>query len=260
VSQIGNLFRNPVVWGIIATVTVVLASGFAFADNMEGFRKADSLAALLSACFSGIATVWLIVTVVRQGDELKLQREELRLQREETSRLADEAHSQSSSLETSAKFQARAALQQFIQRAIDIDEGSMHNIYSRLKEVAFELSAPEKLSDLMIGAGGSCNFTKNFAICSISQDGFVENLETNFAWGQILSGFESTELLYYWADFWDLLCLAATAAVKDGLGDFWRDSLAQSISPKSIDRNNEVKAVLLAALYTIEPSLAVSSN
>ncbi len=100
----------PIWFGIAGTVASLLIGWLVWIDNLKGFRDAGNLATLLSAVFSMIATTWLIVTVLRQGEELKLQREELRLQREETKRIADEAKIQNDTIRS----QMRLSRQNFL--------------------------------------------------------------------------------------------------------------------------------------------------
>lgn len=250
------LSNRPVAWGIIATILVLLLCLLAFYDNPDGFRHAEALASLLSAAFSGVATVWLIVTVIRQGEELRLQREELRLQREETTRLADEAHRQSESMLNSSQIQTRRSLQQLVQNLININEGSMRNIYKKLEKIAFQIAAPDKAHYLVNGGGGDANFSVSGAICEIILSAGAGGHETStecVEWNRILEIFEKNDISHYWSDFWNAICDCARNAINENLADFWRDILVISISPNAIELTKEVKAVLLAAYFSCAP-------
>ena len=131
-----------------------------------------------------------------------------------------------------------------------INEATVHNIYRKFVEIAFQDAAPDKAHYLVKGGGGSVNFTVSGAICDIIQDGGHESLSKIVRWEHILDIFEKNDPNHYWIDFWKAICDCARNTIDEGLLEFWRDILVISISPKDIDRTNEVKAVLLAALFS----------
>jgi hypothetical protein len=241
--------------GVGATFIALLIGWLVWRDNSSGFRDAGNFANLLAAVFSSIATIWLIVTVFRQGEELRLQREELQLQREETARLADEAKNQATSLTGTLRIQNQTSLTSTLQQIMDVNEGLMHNIFRRLLEIAFQTAAPEKAHYLVKGSGGSVTFSSEGAVCEVLQDGNASSVWITIAWTDLLEKFRLSEQPMYWQDYWHSLCSLASDANAANLGVFWRDTLSHSIAPKSIERTNEVRTVLLAALFESEPSL-----
>jgi uncharacterized membrane protein YciS (DUF1049 family) len=140
-SEVMFSFRKPAVFGLSATLIVFLTCAFAFRDNIAGFREPVALSSLLSALFSGIATVWLIVTVVQQSDELKLQREELKLQRDElalqrqeTKRIADEAKSQNDLLTFQNQLNIKNMLVEQVRKLIESESSLCKDDLKKIRE------------------------------------------------------------------------------------------------------------------------------
>ena len=82
------------IWTAVANILIVLVIGFVLFDNLAGFRKAEAIAGLLSALFTGLSFAWLIFAAMTQQAELKLQREEIAFQASHTKLMAQELANQ----------------------------------------------------------------------------------------------------------------------------------------------------------------------
>lgn len=116
-NSLMRFFKSVLGLSWMATLFALAVGIFIWYDNIEGFRSAEAFSTLLGTVFSLIATVWLIATVVTQGEELKLQRNELSQQRAETSRIAAESHAQSLLMQAQTKMLTK---QYIIDHAISI--------------------------------------------------------------------------------------------------------------------------------------------
>jgi hypothetical protein len=82
----------PVIAGMILSVILLGAFGalyFAPAKTNEWLQNLGNLGQLVSGVFAPLAFVWVVVAVILQSRELKLQREELMLTREELKNTRD---------------------------------------------------------------------------------------------------------------------------------------------------------------------------
>ncbi|MGJ3648557.1 hypothetical protein ACLB0R_08795 [Sphingomonas sp. GlSt437] len=133
--------------GIAATLAALACGYFVLIDDMPGFRRPEAFATLLSAVFSMISTSWLVVTVFRQGYELRLQRDELRLQRgeaelqrrelelqrAEATRLANEADRQNTILSTQANQAYKSILIPQVRALFEGEQTAFNVDYDRFR-------------------------------------------------------------------------------------------------------------------------------
>lgn len=243
--------RWPILAGTMLTGAIFLIFVLSFVDNPAGFRKAEAFAALLSACFSGIAAIWIVVTVIRQGEELALQREELALQRGETKRLADEAAEQAHALAATTIIQAQNTLLGQMLTFAQRNENELIALDRELRSIACHHAAPEQIADVLQNRGGSIHFGRKGAICNIAnaQGTWCDAI---IPWPTVLQTFNPD------MDSWHSLVAMAQSAARGNLGSWWRDVLAPSIQGNNQMHLGAARSSLLAALFCVEPGLIPS--
>ena len=101
-----GIFKHPVTWGVVFTgLTVLIAIFLAFSESCQGQTcnvrwelflnsRPNEIGDTLAGFAGALAFVWIIVTVLLQGQELAAQREELKLTRQEFAKMADSQRKQ----------------------------------------------------------------------------------------------------------------------------------------------------------------------
>ena len=234
---------GTVAWGAIFTVAGLFFSLLVWIDNDVGFRDAGSLSGFLAAIFSLIATIWLIVAVVRQGEELGLQREELALQRSETARLGDFSELQAI---IQAKQEIRESVQSFIAQR---RTSEFHRCYEMLIKAA---SAEPAL-------GGSPVYKAEFIRSHPTI--YANPTSCTYAkWRDLLS----RSGLYHRAEVFQSLVGLAREAHKLGLEEWWSSVLVWLVKPSEVTDiarsstdnliadKDELRATLIAAMEYVD--------
>lgn len=101
-------------WLLLCVVVYVVLSKGPFV-RLEPNHWGDVAAGIAAP----VAFLWLVLTYLQQGEELKLQRKELSLQRRETARLANETQRQAASIEATEQHARRDTFMRFHELVLD---------------------------------------------------------------------------------------------------------------------------------------------
>ncbi len=124
-----NSMRRWLVALVVATFALWIGCGLAAYFVFDSVGDAGALGdafGAINALFSGLALAGVIVAIIMQGQELRLQREELRLTREELSRQAD-AHEERLGFEREREARTEAAEKRAAHPRFEVRPGTRHS-------------------------------------------------------------------------------------------------------------------------------------